>query len=84
MYAIRSYYVVVELRDRVDGLPAQAITGGSASAAVPQDPQSEAVVSLQQLGYKPAEASRLAQKVVAEGDTAESIIRKALKAALGG
>jgi Holliday junction DNA helicase RuvA len=29
------------------------------------------------------EASRLVQKVAADGDTAEAIIRKALRAALG-
>ncbi len=77
--------MVVELRDRVDGLAA----GGGASlpgggSAAPQDAKSEAVVALQQLGYKPAEATRLAQKAAAEGDDAETIIRKALRAALGG
>ncbi|NMW24922.1 Holliday junction branch migration protein RuvA, partial [Rhodanobacter denitrificans] len=33
--------------------------------------------------YKPVEVSRLVQKVAAEGDDAEAIIRKALRAALG-
>jgi Holliday junction DNA helicase RuvA len=72
---------VVELRDRA------ADFGGGASLMgkgrdVPADPLSEAVVALQQLGYKPAEASRMAEKAREEGDTAEGIIRKALKAAL--
>jgi Holliday junction DNA helicase RuvA len=40
-------------------------------------------VALQQLGYKPVEVTRLVQKVAAEGDSAEAIIRKALRAALG-
>ena len=73
--------MVVELRDRVDAtgvrLPA------SSGVAAPVDPVGEATVALQQLGYKPPEATRLVSKVAAEGDTAEAIIRKALRAALG-
>ena len=76
--------IVVELRDRVDASPLPASSAGIVHAQAPRDAQSEAVVALQQLGYKPAEATRLAQKTAAEGDSAESIIRKALKAALGG
>lgn len=75
--------IVVELRDRLDGLP-----GGSGVAprapGVPLDAPGEATVALQQLGYKPVEVSRLVQQVAAEGDDAETIIRKALRAALGG
>jgi Holliday junction DNA helicase RuvA len=72
--------IVVELRDRVDAmaLPAQPRAQGKLSS-----PQEEAVAALQQLGYKPAEASRLAKDATAEGDSAEAIIRKALRAALG-
>ncbi|MBS0439429.1 MAG: Holliday junction branch migration protein RuvA [Proteobacteria bacterium] len=70
--------IVVELRDRVDGIA--AVPG--AGVAVPRDAQSEAVVALQQLGYKPAEAARLAKDAATDGDSAEAIIRKALKAAL--
>ena len=70
--------IVVELRDRVDAI---AVLPGIA-ASMPRDAQSEAVVALQQLGYKPAEAARLAKEATADGDSAEAIIRKALKAAL--
>jgi Holliday junction DNA helicase RuvA len=75
--------MVVELRDRVEGLGVSlpGMTGKPAGA--PLDPAGEATVALQQLGYKPAEVARLVQKVAAEGDTAEAIIRKALRAALG-
>ena len=73
--------IVVELRDRVDGL-AVAVPG--ARRGTPLDPAGEATVALQQLGYKPVEVTRLVQKVAAEGDSAEAIIRKALRAALGG
>lgn len=75
--------IVVELRDRVEGLGAMlpGLTGKASGA--PLDPAGEAAVALQQLGYKPAEVTRLVQKVAAEGDDAEAIIRKALRAALG-
>jgi Holliday junction DNA helicase RuvA len=73
--------MVVELRDRAaDFAGAGAVAGGG--GGVPQDPQSEAVVALQQLGYKPAEAARMARDATAAGDDAATIIRKALQAAL--
>ena len=73
--------IVVELRDRV------AVVGAVASGgalAVPRDAQSEALTALQQLGYKPVEAQRLIRETQTPGDSAEALIRKALKAALGG
>jgi Holliday junction DNA helicase RuvA len=74
--------IVVELRDRLDGID---LSGGVSlrNPGMPLDASGEANVALQQLGYKPAEVSRLVQKVAAEGDNAEAIIRKALRAALG-
>ncbi len=70
--------MVVELRDRVVDL------GGTSlgSPSLPNDPQSEAVIALQQLGYKPAEALRMAREAAAAGDDAAMIIRKALQSAL--
>jgi Holliday junction DNA helicase RuvA len=71
--------IVVELRDR-----AADFTGGAASVVgrgVPNDPVAEAGVALQQLGYKPAEIGRML-KEGAPGDSAEDIIRKALKSML--
>lgn len=74
--------IVVELRDRLEGMSGMA--GASMrSPQAPLDASGEATVALQQLGYKPVEVTRLVQKVAAEGDSAESIIRKALRAALG-
>lgn len=75
--------IVVELRDRVESL-AVSLPGMPASSAAPLDAAGEATVALQQLGYKPVEVTRLVQKVAADGDDAEIIIRKALRAALGG
>jgi Holliday junction DNA helicase RuvA len=75
--------IVVELRDRVDGM-LTTLPGQPRAGAVALDAAGEATVALQQLGYKPAEVTRLVQKVAVDGDSAESIIRKALRAALGG
>ena len=58
---------------------AGATLGGQ---GMPGDAQSEAVIALQQLGYKPAEAARMAREATAAGDEAATIIRKALQSAL--
>jgi Holliday junction DNA helicase RuvA len=72
--------MVVELRDRAADFGAGG--GPLAGTAAGADPQSEAVVALQQLGYKPAEAARMARDAAGAGDDAASIIRKALQSAL--
>ena len=72
--------IVVELRDRVDGISMTA--PGFSESPVPRDAVTEATVALQQLGYKPAESVRLVKDAAQPGDDAEMIIRKALKAAL--
>ncbi|HEY0505246.1 MAG TPA: Holliday junction branch migration protein RuvA [Lysobacter sp.] len=72
--------MVVELRDRAADLAGAGATLSAPGGA--HDPQSEAVIALQQLGYKPAEAVRMAREATAEGDDAATIIRKALKSAL--
>ena len=72
--------LVVELRDRVDGLGGGAVV--ASGGAIANDPVAEAGIALQALGYKPAEVTRLVRDAAAPGDRAEDIIRKALKAAL--
>lgn len=72
--------IVVELRDRAADLA--GLAGGAVAPGLPADPQSEAVIALQQLGYKPAEAARMAREATAAGDDAATIIRKALQSAL--
>ena len=71
--------MVVELRDRATDLgggPMATTTG------LPGDPLTEAIHALQSLGYKPADADRMARKAITEGDEAAAIIRKALQSAL--
>ncbi|TWI14124.1 Holliday junction branch migration protein RuvA [Aerolutibacter ruishenii] len=72
--------MVVELRDRAADLAGAGTTLNAPGA--PADAQSEAVIALQQLGYKPAEAARMARDATEAGDDAATIIRKALKSAL--
>ena len=73
--------IVLELRDRVG---AMSVVPVGINAGASRDPHSEALTALQQLGYKPAEAQRLVRDIQAPGDSAEALIRKALKAALSG
>ena len=72
--------MVVELRDRAADLAAGGT--GAGAGQVPAEPLAEAIVALQQLGYKPAEAQRMAQAAHVAGDPPETIIRKALQSAL--
>ena len=71
--------MLVELRDRAADFGGGPIASAS---GLPGDPLSEAINALQTLGYKPAEADRMARKAAVDGDTAEAIIRKALQSAL--
>jgi Holliday junction DNA helicase RuvA len=70
--------IVVELRDRA----ADLVGAGGSSPSIAGDPASEAVSALQQLGYKPAEAVKMARDAAAAGDDVATIIRKALQSAL--
>lgn len=83
--------LVVELRDRLDGiagfsgtLPTSATGGFSVSAPdAPVDAMGEAQAALVSLGYKPAEASRLLSKIDgSEEMNSEQLIRAALKQAV--
>jgi len=74
--------LIVEMRDKVDAVGGSAAAVLGARGAVPNDPVTEASVALQALGYKPAEVSKLVQAAAEPGDSAETIIRKALKSVL--
>jgi len=69
--------MIVELRERSQQMP---VTSGT-DAAMPVDAIGEASIALQQLGYKPAEISRMV-KDARPTDSAEDIIRAALKSAV--
>ena len=73
--------IVVELRDRAAdfGGGPTALGGGKPGAKL--DASAEAAIALAQLGYKQAEVARML-KEAAPGDSAEDIIRKALKSML--
>ncbi len=70
--------LVVELRDKAGAIDSHTamISAGMGIAA---SPLQEARSALEALGYKPAEAQRLADVAKGENLTAEEIIREALK-----
>lgn len=78
--------LVVEMRDRLEGLSGNAapLPGGVAPVAAPGgDASSDAISALLALGYKPAEATRMVRAVSAEGLGTEAIIKAALQGAAG-
>lgn len=72
--------IIMELRDKLEGLPIGG-SGGLAAPGVPvsTDPATEASHALASLGYKPAEVTRMVRAVAEAGMDAEEIIRKALQ-----
>jgi Holliday junction DNA helicase RuvA len=77
--------VVMEMRDRLAGLPGPGTTApGPGAVAMPaQDPVSEAVSALIALGLKPQEASRRIAALEAEGLPPEELVRLALRSMAG-
>ncbi|MGQ0697658.1 MAG: Holliday junction branch migration protein RuvA [Panacagrimonas sp.] len=73
--------LVVELRDKAGAIGEFHGASDSRSSA-PATPMQEARAALESLGYKPAEAQRLADSAEGENLTAEQIIREALKRAV--
>ncbi len=76
--------LTLEMQDRLDGITASSagLPGavGMPTAAVANDPVSEASAALIALGYKQAEAQRLLADL--EGETSEVLIRAALQKAV--
>jgi len=71
--------IIIELRDKLEGITlggGSPLTGG---ASIGSDPASEASHALAALGFKPAEVSRMVSAVAEPGMDAEEIIRKALQ-----
>ncbi|MEQ8288380.1 MAG: Holliday junction branch migration protein RuvA [Gammaproteobacteria bacterium] len=72
--------LIVEMRDRLDDLPAIVKSGtGQRPAVTANDPVNDAVSALIGLGYKPPEASRFVLAVAVDGMSSEELIREALK-----
>lgn len=70
--------LIIEMRDRID-----TVGAGGAKVAVEHGPKSEAADALVALGYKPAEVTKLIAKLDVDGQSAEDIIRLALRQAAG-
>ena len=71
--------LIIEMRDRLDGLPNAANVRSSAASNINTDPINEAVSALIGLGYKPPEASRFVLAVANDNMSSEELIREALK-----
>ena len=72
--------LVMELKDRAGALDTQA--GARSALPIAATPLQEARSALEALGYKPAEAQKLAESAHQDGMDAERIIREALKRAV--
>jgi len=72
--------LIIELRDKIEQSPAQAIMAKAGKVAT--DSRSEAIDALVALGYKPAEVKRLLARLDIEDKSAEDIIRLALRQAV--
>ena len=70
--------LIIEMRDRVTQLPTTAAKG---KVTVDAGPRQEAVDALIALGYKPAEVTKLVNSLDTDGQSAEDIIRSALRQA---
>lgn len=76
--------LIVEMRDKLPAHPGAPASAASAAAGdVAADPVSEAVSALIALGYKPQEASHMVRGVSGKDQSAEEIIRQALKGVAG-
>jgi len=71
--------IIVELRDKLEGLLPSAGSGLPGSTPRPAGAASEATHALSSLGYKPQEASRMVRSIAQAEMSAEEIIRLALK-----
>ncbi|MFO1393473.1 MAG: Holliday junction branch migration protein RuvA [Steroidobacteraceae bacterium] len=76
--------LVIEMRDRLKATAGPVVTGMPGSSSRPAaTAQAEAYSALVALGYKPAEVTRLLQKVDPAVTATEDLIRHALRAAAG-
>ena len=69
--------LIIEMRDRID----KSVATDTIKLTVEQGAKSEAVDALVALGYKPAEVNKLISRLDVDGQSAEGIIRLALRQA---
>lgn len=75
--------LVMEMKDRVDGLGvalAVGASGGAGAAGAPADALTDAISALIALGYRPVDANRMARAADDGNRSPEEIIRAALRA----
>ena len=71
--------LIIEMRDRIEKIPARS---GTAKLRADPSPRSEAVDALIALGYKPREVNKLIGSLDVDKSSAEDIIRQALRQAV--
>ena len=76
--------LVVEMRDRIDGMDLDAGFASRKVVAAVATNEEDAVSALAALGYQPRDAARMVRAVDSEGLASEEIIRRALKSAVSG
>ncbi len=69
--------LIIEMRDKIEAGPATAATG--VPLQVVGDARSEALDALVSLGYKPADVKRMLGQIDTKDQSAEDIIRRALR-----
>jgi Holliday junction DNA helicase RuvA len=72
--------LIIELRDRLEGVAAVPAAAGGAAPATADSPVEDAVSALVGLGYKAQEASRMVRAIDSGELSSEEIIRTALQA----
>jgi Holliday junction DNA helicase RuvA len=70
--------LIIEMRDKIDK---STIEPGATTVRADSSPRSEAVDALMALGYKAGEVNKLISSMDVDGQTAEDIIRQALRQA---
>lgn len=76
--------IVNELKDKVGGIAVDPVTGAGGVVHAPSTNSADAVSALQNLGFKPADASAAVAAADAEagdGATLDALVRLALKKA---
>lgn len=71
--------IIIELRDKLDGLSGGGPALSAPGVTVPANATSEATHALISLGYKPQEVTRMVRSVMEPGLGAEELIRRALQ-----